>query len=49
MDNSYLSLGAEHTYDRTTFAIVYADMSEYRMSYGCQQGEISMSKINPMG
>ena len=48
-DNSYLSLGAEHTYDRTTFAIVYADMSEYRMSYGCQAGESQCERITRWG
>ena len=38
-DNKYMQMGCENEYTRTTFPIIYADMSEYRMPFACNDGE----------
>ena len=38
-DNKYMQMGCENEYTRTTFPIIYADISEYRMPFACNDGE----------
>ena len=45
LNNSYLNSGCVNTYTRTTFPIIYAEMSEYRRSFGCIQGESIASRL----
>ena len=45
LDSSYLAKGCANTYSRTTFPIVYADMSEYRVDFGCIEGESRDNRI----
>ena len=45
LDSSYMAIGCANTYTRTTFPIVYADMSEYRVDFGCIEGESRDERI----
>ena len=45
LNNNYLNIGCVNTYTRTTFPIIYAEMSEYRRSFGFKEGESIGSRL----
>ena len=45
LNNTYLNSGCVNTYTRTTFPIIYAEMSEYRRAFGFIQGESFASRL----
>ena len=46
LENNYVSLGAENTYGRSTFPIVYAQMSEYGQEFYSNVGESQSDRID---
>ena len=45
LNNSYIATGSKNSYSRTTFPIIYAQMSEYRCDFGFNDGESIASRL----